>query len=390
MASIKLTTKFVNHAQCEFGGPIKLTFYDTVASGLLLEVHATGRKTFFFRYVDSYGKIRQPKLCNANDLALAKVRKLVLRYRGQLAMGQDPFEEKRDKHGVPTLAEFVETQYMPYIKNYKRSWVTDECLLRRHILPLLGARHMDAIKKNHVLDIVYRHKNKHKPSSTNRVIILLKYVYNLALKWKTDGLTENPLIGIPLFEENNQRERYLEGNEVPRLLAALDDSRNKSLKTMVLMLLLTGARRGELLAAKWDQLDFGRKIWTVPVNKSGRARHIPMSDQLVELLATLREDAANEYLFINDVTGKPFTNFFYAWDAARKKAGMPELRVHDLRHSFASFLVNGGRSLYEVQKILGHTQIKTTQRYAHLSNDSLVSAANEVGRQIGDIGGGAR
>jgi len=216
MASIKLTTKFVNHAQCEFGGPIKLTFYDTVASGLVLEVHATGRKTFFFRYVDSYGKIRQPKLCNANDLALAKVRKLVLRYRGQLAMGQDPFEEKRDKHGVPTLAEFVETQYMPYIKNYKRSWVTDECLLRRHILPLLGARHMDAIKKNHVLDIVYRHKNKHKPSSTNRVIILLKYVYNLALKWKTDGLTENPLIGIPLFEENNQRERYLEGNEVPR------------------------------------------------------------------------------------------------------------------------------------------------------------------------------
>jgi len=114
-----------------------------------------------------------------------------------------------------------------------------------------------------------------------------------------------------------------------------------------------------------------------------------MSDQLVELLTTLREDADNEYLFINDVTGKPFTNFFYAWDAARKKAGMPELRVHDLRHSFASFLVNGGRSLYEVQKILGHTQISTTQRYAHLSNDSLVSAANEVSRQMGDIGGGA-
>jgi len=389
MPSIKLTNKFINNAGCVSGGPGKLTYYDTAAGGLVLEVHANGRKTYFFRYQDSYGKIRQPKICNANELTLAKVRKLILRYRGQLALGLDPFEEKREKQGVPTLAEFVETQYMPYIKNYKRSWVTDECLLRRHVLPWLGSRHMDAITKSHVLDVIYRHKLKHKPASTNRIIILVKYIYNLALKWKTDGVKDNPLLGIPLFEENNKRERYLEGGEVQRLLAALDDSRNKSLKSMVLMLLLTGARRGELLAAQWSQLDFARKIWTVPINKSGKARYIPMSDQLIELLESLRAEASSDYLFINEVTGKPFTNFFYAWDAARKKAGMPELRVHDLRHSFASFLVNGGRSLYEVQKILGHTQISTTQRYAHLSNDSLVSAANEVSRQMGDIGGGA-
>jgi len=167
------------------------------------------------------------------------------------------------------------------------------------------------------------------------------------------------------------------------LLAALDESRNKCLKPMVYMLLLTGARRGELLSAKWAQLDFERKIWTVPISKSGKVRHIPMSDLLVEMLLSMREEAVSEYLFVNESTGKPFTNFFWAWDAARQKANLPELRVHDLRHSFASFLVNGGRSIYEVQKILGHSQIKTTQRYAHLSNDSLVSAANEVGKQIG-------
>jgi site-specific recombinase XerD len=108
-----------------------------------------------------------------------------------------------------------------------------------------------------------------------------------------------------------------------------------------------------------------------------------MSDMLCELLIVLRNESVSEYLFINEVTGKPFTNFFRAWDSARQKANMPDLRVHDLRHSFASFLVNGGRSIYEVQTILGHSQIKTTQRYAHLSNGSLVSAANEAAKRIG-------
>jgi integrase len=393
MPSLKLTNKFVNNVTCNPDeGPGKVTYYDRVAQGLVLEVHATGRKTFFFRYLDSYGKVRQPKICNVKELTLANVRKQVMRYRGQLALDLDPFEEKRDKRNVPTLGEFVEAQYMPYIKNYKRSWVTDECLLRRHVIPLLGERHMDAIKKNHILDVVYRHKEKHKPASTNRIIILLKYIYNLAMKWEVEGVNENPVLGVPLFEENNQRERYLQSDEVQRLMAAMEDSRNACLKPMVLMLLLTGARRGELLAAKWEELDFVRKIWTVPVNKSGKARYIPMSDQLVDLLLELKKQASGAHIFVNEATGKPFTNFFYAWDAARKKAGMPELRVHDLRHSFASFLVNGGRGIYEVQKILGHTQIKTTQRYAHLSNESLISAANEAGRQIltGDIDGAAR
>jgi integrase len=383
--AVKLTNSFVNNSACDEMGVNKISYYDSVVSGLVLEVHKNGRKTFFFRYIDQRGSVRQPKICDARELTVAKVRKLVLRYRGQLAMDIDPFAIKREQRNVPTLEEFVYSNYMPYVKSYKRSWDTDLSLLRGHILPALGEQYMDLVKKSHILELVYQHREAHKPSSTNRIIILLRYIYNLALKWKIDGIKENPVQGIPLYEENNKRERFLQGDEVQRLMAALDDSRNKSLKSMVYMLLLTGARRGELLSAKWEQMDFIRKIWTVPLTKSGKVRHIPMSDLLVEFLINLRNDATSEYLFINESTGKPFTNFFWAWDSARKKANMPELRVHDLRHSFASFLVNGGRSLYEVQKILGHSQIKTTQRYAHLSNDSLVSAANEVGKQIGNF-----
>jgi integrase len=383
MPSVKLTKSFVNSVACEEAGASKISYYDSVVSGLVLEVHKSGRKTFFFRYLDQRGAVRQPKICDARELSVPKVRKLILRYRGQLAMDIDPFAIKREQRSVPTLEEFVFASYMPYVKNYKRSWTTDLSLLKGHILPALGDHYMDTMKKNHVLDLVFKHREAHKPASTNRIIILLRYIYNLAIKWEVDGVKENPVQGIPLYEENNKRERFLEGDEIQSLMAALENSRNKSLKSMVYMLLLTGARRGELLTAKWDQLDFVRKIWTVPLSKSGKVRHIPMSDILCELLINLRKESVTDYLFINEVTGKPFTNFFRAWDSARQLANMPDLRVHDLRHSFASFLVNGGRSIYEVQTILGHSQIKTTQRYAHLSNGSLVSAANEAAKRIG-------
>jgi integrase len=383
MPAVKLTKSFVDSVACEDAAANKVSYYDSVVSGLVLEVHKSGRKTFFFRYLDQRGAVRQPKICDARELSVPKIRKLILRYRGQLAIGIDPFAIKREQRSVPTLEEFVLASYMPFVKNYKRSWTTDLSLLNGHILPALGSQYLDMIKRSHLLELVFKHREAHKPASTNRIIILLRYIYNLAIKWEVEGVKENPVQGIPLYEENNKRERFLEGDEIQSLMSALDDSRNKSLKSMVYMLLLTGARRGELLTAKWDQLDFVRKIWTVPLSKSGKVRHIPMSDMLCELLIVLRNESVSEYLFINEVTGKPFTNFFRAWDSARQKANMPDLRVHDLRHSFASFLVNGGRSIYEVQTILGHSQIKTTQRYAHLSNGSLVSAANEAAKRIG-------
>jgi len=115
----------------------------------------------------------------------------------------------------------------------------------------------------------------------------------------------------------------------------------------------------------------------VTVTKAGKPRYVPLSDGVVQLLSTLAHDSPT-WVFPNPKTGKPYVSIFYSWNTARKQAGLADVRIHDLRHSFASFLVNAGRSLYEVQKILGHTQIKTTQRYAHLSQDTLIDAANVV------------
>ena len=135
-------------------------------------------------------------------------------------------------------------------------------------------------------------------------------------------------------------------------------------------LILTGARKREVLDARWEDFDFDRRLWRIPTTKLGKPRHVPISDGVMSLLGMVPRVEGRAYVFANPATGKPYVSIFCSWDTARIRAGMPEVRVHDLRHSFASLLINSGRSLYEVQKLLGHTQVKTTQRYAHLDRKS--------------------
>lgn len=150
------------------------------------------------------------------------------------------------------------------------------------------------------------------------------------------------------------------------------------LRFIIPMLILTGVRKRELLDAKWADFDFDLRLWRVPLPKSGRARHVPLSDGALAVLGAVPRLPGCVWAFPNPKTGKPFVSMYYGWDTARRLAGLPEVRIHDLRHSFASMLINQGRTLYEVQRILGHTQIKTTQRYAHLNQQTLLAAANSA------------
>ena len=126
-----------------------------------------------------------------------------------------------------------------------------------------------------------------------------------------------------------------------------------------------------------------RRSWRIPMSKSGKARHVPLSDDVVSILNRLPRFDGCTYVVPNPKTQQPYNNMFCSWNTARTRAGMPELRMHDLRHSFASFLVNAGRSLYEVQNILGHSQLNTTQRYAHLSQATLLDATNAASGAAG-------
>lgn len=287
---------------------------------------------------------------------------------------------------MPTFAQFIDEQYMPYVKTYKRSWDTDVSLLINHLLPRFASRHLDTISRQ---DIQRMHQERRAsgaaPGSANRLLIMMRYIYNLALKWEVLGIKTNPCAGVPLLEDNNKKERYLSVDEAQRLYEAVCTSENPMLRYIVTMLLLTGARKREVLDARWQDFDLSRRIWRIPMSKSGKARLVPLADGAMTVLATMPRNLHTDYVFASPNTNKPNVSIFSAWNTARKNAGLSDVRMHDLRHSFASLLINSGRTLYEVQHILGHTQVKTTQRYAHLSQDTLLDAANAATRAVGSV-----
>ena len=149
------------------------------------------------------------------------------------------------------------------------------------------------------------------------------------------------------------------------------------------LLILLGCRKRELFDSQWSHFDLERRTWRIPLSKSGKARHVPLSSDVLTILAQLPRWPDCPYVLPNPKTHRPYVSVFFSWNTVRVRAGLPDVRMHDLRHSTASFLVNSGRSLYEVQKILGHTQIKTTQRYAHLSQETLLAAVDSLGAVTG-------
>jgi len=385
VARVDLTQNFVDSAKCS-PDERKKDYTDRITKGLVLEVRPTGGKTYYLRYTNERGKQRMYRLADAKILTLAQVRKKCLPILSQLEMGQDPCEIKAELRKTQTFGQFIEDQYLPHVKVYKRSWTTDVSLLKNHLLPRFADRYLDEIKREDIRKMHQDRKNSGAAAgSANRLLIMMRHVFNLALKWEVPGIKANPCHGVPLLEENNQLERYLTIDEAQRLYEAVCKSDNQMLRYIVPMLILTGARKREVLDAKWADFNLERKSWRIPMTKSGKARHVPLSDGALTVLSTVPKLPGCDWVFPNPATGKPFVAVFYSWDTARKMAGLADVRMHDLRHSFASLLINSGRTLYEVQRLLGHTQVKTTQRYSHLSQDTLLAAANAATKAVGGV-----
>ena len=377
MPKVTLNQNFIDTATLQTGAT-KCDYFDTRTTGLVMQILKSGRKTYYLRYQDRRGKTIQRKIGSADVLKLTQARDIATKSLAQIAMGNDPFAEKASLKLTPRLSEFISDLYLPFAQSYKRSWKDDEGLIKNHITPNFGDLYMDELSKQHLVQFINGKKSTHAPASINRVLVLLRYIYNLAIKWETTNVTKNPIKDVPLLNENTRKERYLSSEEAQRLIQSLKNSDNQMLQYIIPMLIFTGARKNEVLYSRWEDLNYEQRIWRIPMSKSGKARTVPISDAVMRLLSTVPKINDCPWIFPNPETQRPYKNFFNAWHTARKKVGLSDVRVHDLRHSFASFLVNSGRSLYEVQKILGHSQISTTQRYAHLSNASLISAANVV------------
>ena len=383
MPIIKLTNEILKHLNCP-SDKKKEVFFDISCRGLLFEVRNTGGRTYYLKYRDGRGHARQQKLADARDISLSQARQLASKKISQIAMGHDPLEAKRTLKQIPTISTYIHTRYLPYVESYKRSWKCDKGLLKNHIEPLWGDRYLDQITKDDIIELMGKHRETHAPGSCNRLLILLRYMFSLPSKWDLPYAGVNPTKGIPLMKEKTVKERFLSTEEAQKLNAQLHSSDNPMLKFIVPMLLLTGARKREVLDARWEDFDFERRTWRIHTTKLGKPRHVPISNGVLNLLKQV-PNLKTTWIFPNPKTLKPYVSVWHSWNRARNDSGLAEVRMHDLRHSYASFLVNSGRSLFEVQRLLGHTQVKTTQRYAHLSHDTLLDASNAVTIAVGPL-----
>jgi integrase len=242
----------------------------------------------------------------------------------------------------------------------------------------LGRYFLDEITPEYIIDLTNKMRNAdYAPGSVGRVIIILRYVFNLAVKWKVLPRGMNPASGIPV-PPDVQRSRYLNKKEAARLLASIRADENQIAAKAIMLLFLTGARRNEVTQALWSYIDWQQRTLFVPRSKNGHPRYIQLNSSAIDLLKSVPRTDANPYIFPAHTTGRPMPHLFFPWDRIRKRAGLQDFRLHDLRHSFASFVINSREDLYEVQKLLGHSNPRTTQRYAHLSRESLARAAEAM------------
>lgn len=375
---IKLTDTYVNQLTCA-EGKNRMECCDSVLPGLYVLVRAgSDVKTYYLRYKNDAGKTAHKKLGRTTDITLAQARKMAKAFKADILMnGHAPRVVAPTETDSMMLDDFWRDHYLPYATPRKRSIKRDEQIYRIQIQPTLGQSRLNEITRQEVLSLAAYHKNNGlSAASADHVTKLTSRLLNLAVEW--DMLEKNPAAKIQLFREDNRVQHFLDDEQLHRLMHVLQTDPNRPVCLIAQFLLATGCRLNEALTAQWSLIDRKNRVWRVAASnsKSKKSRAVPLTDAALKALDEIGTEGRYEHVFVNEETGLRYTHIRHTWIRLRKKAGLPWLRMHDLRHSFASMLVNAGQSLYTVQECLGHSDAKVTQRYAHLSSQTLHDAAN--------------
>ncbi len=339
----------------------------------MLKTRVLGRQRFL-----SIGKHGSP-------WTVEMARREALRLLSAAKLGADVARERqeaRKAQSMRTIAEAYLTEYGPKLR--PRTLVEYRRLIDKTLIPAFGSRRLDDITKG---DISRFHAGLARtPRKANFAVAVLSSLFNWAIEQGyTKAATANPCASITKFRET-ARERYLNREEIARLMDTLDavdadGSASISVTNALRLLLLTGARHNEILTLRWDYVDFERGILWLPESKTGR-KPIHLNPEALDILRTHPRLADNPFIITGRRRGAPLTNLQKPWDEIRHRAGFPEVRIHDLRHSFASIAINAGASLHMVGKPLGHAQPQTTARYAHLADHPLRRLNDEIGAAI--------
>lgn len=384
MARVKLTQKYIDNPPPVPAGKAKEERCDLSLPGLLFEQRAVNQEwgSFRLRY-KSGGKTTYVTIGRSCDISLADARQKAKQLKAEIQLGADPQADVRAKRKGMTWDEFFETEWKPYSLAHKRSHKGD-LSMQKQISPRLGSVPLSAITKKHFQDLHLDIRNSGRaPATANHFGKLMRKVLSHACD--IGVLQHNALTGIKLFDENNQKDRYLSQKELTSLLTTLKNDKNQGVARLIHFLICTGCRLGEAKSASWSQVDLAHKRWTMPPSKvkSKKLQSKPLGTAAVELLEGLPRSKTTDHLFYSDCTGKPFKCIKTVWSRIRKDAGLgDDVTLHILRHTFASICINEGRTLYEVSKLLSHSSVQVTERYAHLAPSTLEDATNAVSNKI--------
>jgi integrase len=378
MPVLTLTQALIDSGLKSLPGQRRTEYCDSKLRGLFADVSASAdsRPTWNYRFKEN-GKTRTRRLGLIQEIQLDDARKQVALLKAEHALGRHVANEEIEK-GI-TLDRFWCDNYLPHASEYKRSIGRDKQLYKR-VEPQFGHVPMKEITRLQVQQFQRKLSAETLSAATvNQHLQLMRRLFNLGVEWQF--LDRNVLSRIKLLHVDNRRETFLTETQIEDLVEVIKTDDNRLVCMIILFLLSTGARVSEALNIQWEHIDFENALWKIPASnsKSKRIKHLPLSESALWALKSVKKKDDSPFVFASAVTGKAMTGIRRTWYKLRRKAGLPSsIRMHDLRHTFASRLVSAGESLYVVQQMLGHADPRTSQRYAHLSMDAQRKAAKLV------------
>lgn len=359
----------------------RLNISDIKSQGLAVDIRKN-RISFYFRATfrgrTNRITIGQWPIINVND-----ARRICEDHRRRLILQQN--EVPSQTHVKMFLSEYYELHFLPWCEVYQKTYSSHRSLYLNHLKSRFGKMYLDEISNKYVYGLVQDLiKKGYSKSFVNKSV----QHFRSALK-KADQLCDvqthsslNSKFNLPTAPP--KKERFLNDKEAYRLRDYIASNDNDEVVLLIGFLLYTGARRHEALNAEWQHISEAKRSWYVPITKSGKPRYIVLNDRAIQIINKAEKLQQKKYggnrqwLFANPTTQKPYKCVFHRWNKIRNELDIADMRLHDLRHSYASTLVNNGATLYEVQKLLGHARSATTERYAHLANDRLQQAASLI------------
>lgn len=346
--------------------------YDMREAGLVLVTFSTGRKVFQL-YKKHNGRPVRIGLGTWPETTVEQARRGAREAKVKLAAGENPNDTLRQARQEMTFGDLFAMYMERHAKTAKRTWLEDQREYDLHLARQIGGRRLSEITRANIAEI-HAKRGQEAPTRANRLLALLSSVFGRAIEW---GLWEqaNPCAGIRHFQEQ-ARDRFLNGDELRRLFAALKEEPNEIVRDFFSVSLFTGARRGNILEMKWVDIDLDAATWRIPHTKNGTPQTVTLVPAVVDILKTRLEQARQEKVispYVFPGTGKTghLVEPKSAWKRICARAGIENARIHDLRRTFGSWQAITGASLPIIGKSLNHKNQSTTAIYARLDLDPV-------------------